>query len=264
MSTTVDAATREFVSGQARVLIFDTKDTMGHAAAVHAAGLIADAVRQRGNARIIVGTGSSQDRMIHWLVNQPSIDWSKLDVFHMDEYVGMAADHPASFRRWLRTHVAAFASAARYHYLAGDAPDVDAEIRRYADALAAKPIDVCFIGFGENGHIAFNDPHEADFADPKAIKRVVLDEKCRMQQVGEGHFKSLADAPPEALTLTCPTLMSARHIIACVPEKRKAQAVRDALEGPLTTKCPASRVTRHPSAMIYLDADSASLLTPAR
>ena len=132
---------------------------------------------------------------------------------------------------------------------------------RYARDLTAAPIDLCFIGFGENGHIAFNDPHVADFNDPKPIKRVEMDEKCRMQQVGEGHFKSLADAPKEAVTLTCPTLMSARHIIACVPERRKAQAARDALEGPLSTKCPASVVLRHPDATIYLDSESASLLT---
>ena len=178
----------------------------------------------------------------------------------MDEYVGMPSSHPASFARWLRTHLAERVNGGTFHYLAGDAADLDAEIDRYARAMAAAPIDLCFIGFGENGHIAFNDPHEADFQDPKPIKRVKLDEKCRMQQVGEGHFANLDAAPTEAVTLTCPTLMSAKEVIAVVPEKRKAQAVKDALEGPLSTQCPASLVLTHPSATIYLDKDSASLL----
>ena len=259
MSSDLVKPTLEFTRGKARVIIFESQDDLGRAAATQAGKIIADAIRQRGRARIIVGTGNSQDRLIYWLTRQPNIAWTRVDAFHMDEYVGMSPEHPASFRGWLRTHLADVVPA-RCHYLGGDAKDVDGEIRRYADALAAEPIDLCFIGFGENGHIAFNDPHEADFNDPKPIKRVKLDEKCRMQQVGEGHFKSLADTPPEALTLTCPTLMSAHHVIACVPEKRKAQAVRDALEGPLTTACPASLVLTHADATIYLDADSASLL----
>ena len=260
MTMTAVETIREFQAGKARVLVFNSTDDMGRAASTHAGELIADAIRKNGRARIIVGTGNSQDRLIYWLAQQPRIDWSALEVFHMDEYVGMEASHPASFRRWLWTHLANAQPAAKYHYLDGDAADVDAEAERYARELASAPIDLCFLGFGENGHIAFNDPHEADFNDPKAIKRVRLDEKCRMQQVGEGHFPSLADAPPEALTLTCPTLLRATHVIACVPELRKAQAVRDALEGPLTTKCPASLVLTHPSATIYLDRDSASLL----
>jgi glucosamine-6-phosphate deaminase len=249
-----------FAQGRAQVEIFSTKDEMGHAAAVHATQIIADAIRDRGCARVIIGTGSSQDRMIHWLTRQPQIDWGRVEAFHMDEYIGMADTHPASFRRWLKTHVADVVSGGRFHYLAGDAADLDEEMARYARELSAAPIDICFIGFGENGHIAFNDPHEADFNDPKMLKRVQMDEKCRMQQVGEGHFPSLAAAPREALTLTCPTLMSARNIIAVVPEKRKAHAVKDALEGPLSTQCPASIVLTHPSAAIYLDRDSASLL----
>jgi glucosamine-6-phosphate deaminase len=250
-----------FEQGNAWVVVFDSQDDLGRAAATQAAGVITDAVRHRGRARVIVGTGNSQDRLIHWLTRQPQIDWKAVEVFHMDEYVGMPATHPASFARWLKTHLADVVPAGTFHYIKGDAPELDAETTRYAAALAAAPIDLCFIGFGENGHIAFNDPHEADFNDPRVVKRVRLDEKCRMQQVGEGHFPSLDAAPREAVTLTCPTLMSAATVIAVVPERRKAEAVRDALEGPLTTRCPASLVLTHPSATIYLDKDSASLLT---
>jgi len=252
-----------FQQGNAWVVIFANQDDLGRAAATQAAGVISGAIRKQGRARIIVGTGNSQDRLIHWLTQQPDIDWKSVEVFHMDEYVGMPATHSASFARWLKTHLADLVPGGQFHYLAGDAADLDGEMNRYAAALASAPIDLCFIGFGENGHIAFNDPHEADFSDPKPIKRVRLDEKCRMQQVGEGHFPSLDAAPLEAITLTCPTLMSARDVIAVVPEQRKAQAVRDALQGPLSTKCPASLVLTHPSVTVYLDKDSASLLPRA-
>ena len=255
-----------FQQGNAWVVIFANPDDLGRAAATQAASVINNAIQQRGRARIIVGTGNSQDRLIHWLTQQP-IDFSRVEVFHMDEYVAMPATHPASFARWLKTHLAdkvagagGGGSGGTFHYIAGDAADLDHEMARYARELSSAPIDLCFIGFGENGHIAFNDPHEADFNDPKPIKRVRLDDKCRMQQVGEGHFPNLEAAPREAVTLTCPTLMSATDVIAVVPEKRKAQAVKDALEGGLTTRCPASLVLTHPSATIYLDQDSASLL----
>jgi glucosamine-6-phosphate deaminase len=264
MNETLVEPVAGFEAGKAWVVVFDSPDDLGRAAATQAAGVIADAIRQRGRARVIVGTGNSQERLIHWLTQQPNIDWKSLEVFHMDEYIGMPMAHPASFRRWLKTHLADLVPAGgTFHYLDGESADTDTEIARYARELARAPIDLCFIGFGENGHIAFNDPHEADFNDPKSIKRVRLDEKCRMQQVGEGHFPSLDAAPREAITLTCPTLLSARDVIAVVPEQRKAQAVKDALQGPLSTKCPASLVLTHPSATIYLDQGSASLLSRA-
>jgi glucosamine-6-phosphate deaminase len=178
----------------------------------------------------------------------------------MDEYVGISDKHPASFRLWLKTRVAEVVHPASMHYLGGDAADIDAELKRYAGLLAAAPIDLAFVGFGENGHIAFNDPHEADFNDPKVIKIVTLDEACRKQQVGEGHFPSMADCPSKAITLTCPTLLSAEHLVCCVPDARKSNAVRGALEGPISTDCPASIVRTHAHASIYLDGPSASLL----
>lgn len=234
---------------------------MGEAAAAHAAAILREALAVRGKARIIVGTGPSQDEMIRALTAAPGVDWSRVTVFHMDEYVGIAREHPASFRLWLKRHVEERVQPGEVHYMAGDAPDLDAEIRRYAVLLQAAPIDITFLGFGENGHIAFNDPHVADFRDPLTIKRVEIDLRCRRQQVGEGHFRDVDAVPREAVTITCPALLAARHLVCTVPDQRKAEAARDAIEGPLTTACPASAVRTHPCAVIFLDFGSASLLS---
>ena len=185
---------RQFNVGPVPVLVFERKRDMGAAAARRAADIMGRAIQDRGKARVIVGTGNSQDEVIDELTRQP-IDWQAVEVFHMDEYVGMAHTHTASFRRWLRTRLADVVNPAATHYIDGDAADIDAAIKRYSDLLTAETIDVCFCGFGENGHIAFNDPHVADFEDPATVKCVELDEKCRLQQVGEGHFPSLDEAP---------------------------------------------------------------------
>ena len=181
-------------------------------------------------------------------------------MFHMDEYIGLPAQHPASFRLWIKTRVEDQVPLAAANYIHGDAPDVDAEIARYSALLAAAPIDCAFVGFGENGHIAFNDPPSADFDDPVSLKIVELDSACRRQQVGEGHFKDIDSVPETAITITCSGLFAADAWICCVPERRKADAVRDALTGPITTACPASVVRRHPAAWVFLDEGSASLL----
>jgi len=232
------------------------KVELGRAAAARAAA----AIRASRRPRLIVGTGPSQNEVWDALTAMPDVEWGRVEVFHMDEYVGLPATHPASFRRWLKERVADVVHPAAVHYLNGDAADLDAEQRRYAALLAEAPMTVCFIGFGENGHIAFNDPHVADFNDPLAVKVVEMDERCRLQQVGEGHFPNLAAVPARALTLTCPTLLGAECLVCSVPDRRKAEAVRNALEGPVTTACPASAVRRHPHATLYLEPDSASLL----
>ncbi len=180
-----------------------------------------------------------------------------------DEYVGITSDHPASFRGWLKTRLADKVNATAVRYLAGNAADLNGEMARYSQLPASAPIDLCFVGFGENGHIAFNDPHVADFTDPHAIKRITLDAACRWQQVGEGHFPNFETVPPDAITLTCPDLMRAENWICCVPDARKANAVKRALEGPVSPACPASLARTHPSAYLYLDAGSASLLSLA-
>ena len=251
---------RDFIVDKARVYVYPTKQETSVAAALAAATILRNALSRQGSARVIVGTGNSQDNMVAALVAARDIDWSRMQVFHMDEYVGMSDQHPASFRRWLKTHLVDVVHPGAVNYLRGDAPDATHECARYAALLHAAPVDICFIGFGENGHIAFNDPGVADFQDPLAVKRVTMDERCRRQQVGEGHFPSLDAMPAKALTLTCPELARAEHLICTVPDLRKAEAVKNALTGPITEACPSSLVRTHPSAAIYLDADSASLL----
>lgn len=246
--------------GNAHVRIYNTRQAMGLAAAADAAALIRKAVEERGRARIMVATGNSQLDVVDSLIKQPMVPWKATEIFHMDEYLGVAADHPASFRRWIRKRVEEPLHGVRVNYIEGDAPDPEAEIRRYTQLLQAGPIDLAFVGFGENGHIAFNDPPVADFEDPNVMRRVTLDEACRRQQVGEGHFSTLADVPAEALTVSCSGLLRARAWICCVPEQRKSQAVYRALFGEISTECPASIVRTHPNAKVYLDRDSASIL----
>lgn len=243
-----------------KVTVYPSAAAAGEAAAEQAARLIQRAIADRRKARIIVATGNSQIPVADALVKQ-DIDWKAVEVFHMDEYAGMKADHPSSFRYWIRNRIEEKVHPAVMYYLQGDAADLDAELSRYAQLLSAGPIDVAFVGFGENGHIAFNDPPVADFSDPKMLKIITLDEACRRQQAGEGHFSDVASVPREAATITCPGLFRAQSWICCVPEKRKAAAVKNAFEGPISEACPASLVRRHPDPYVFLDLDSASLLS---
>jgi glucosamine-6-phosphate deaminase len=233
---------------------------LGKAAAEMAAQVIRRAIEEHGRARVIVATGNSQIPLVEELVRQ-KLDWKRVEIFHMDEYAGMPADHPASFRRWIRTRVEEKVRPGKANYLAGDAPDLQAEMKRYSQLLNEAPIDLAFVGFGENGHIAFNDPHVADFNDPLTVKRITLDEACRKQQAGEGHFEDVQSVPRDALTVTCTGLFRANAWVCCVPDARKAEAVRNALEGPISESCPASIVRRHSNAHVYLDQESSSLLT---
>lgn len=248
------------VYGKTRVQIHASQEALGAAAAQQAAGLIHDAIAQSGRARIVVATGNSQLALIGALVRQQGVDWKRVEIFHMDEYVGISRDHPASFRKWIRARVEEKIRPSSMEYLEGDAPDLEAEMARYARLLSAGPIDLAFVGIGENGHIAFNDPPVADFEDALMVKRVVLDQDCRHQQVDEGHFENMDAVPREALTLTCPDLFRAQSWICSVPEARKAKAVRSALEGPISTVCPGSLVRTHPNATVYLDIHSSALL----
>ncbi|MFL6353747.1 MAG: glucosamine-6-phosphate deaminase [Bryobacteraceae bacterium] len=251
---------RKFQCGKAEVQIYTSPSALGKAAAEMAAQVMRNAIAKRGQARVIVATGNSQIPLIEALVQQ-DVDWKRVEIFHMDEYAGMPADHPASFRRWIKTRVEQNVRPGKANYLAGDAPDLDAEMKRYSQLLNEAPIDLAFVGFGENGHIAFNDPHVADFKDPAVVKRITLDEACRRQQAGEGHFKDVESVPRDALTVTCTGLFRADAWICCVPEARKAEAVRKALEGPISESCPASVVRTHPNAHVYLDQESSSLLS---
>jgi glucosamine-6-phosphate deaminase len=199
--------------------------------------------------------------MIGALVQISGVPWESVEVFHMDEYAGMPDTDRSSFRFWIRTRVADRVHPGVVQYLAGDAEDPEAEMERYSQLLNAAPIDLAFVGFGENGHVAFNDPHAAHFEDRQTVKQVQIDEASQRQQAGEGHFDKPASVPRDAFTITCPGLFRAGAWICCVPDLRKARAVRDALEGPISTACPSSLVRRHPSATVDLDTASASLLT---
>lgn len=252
---------RQLRVGHAQVHVLCSREALGVAAAQTAAEHIKSAMKKNGRARIMVATGNSQLDVIAALVRAQGIDWRSVEVFHMDEYVGISENHPSSFRYWIRTRLEDKVHPLRVNYINGDAADLDSEIRRYTDLLNAAPIDVGFVGFGENGHIAFNDPYVADFDDPVVLKRVVLDEACRKQQAGEGHFEDAESVPKEALTVTCSGLFRIATWISCVPELRKASAVTRALEGPISESCPASIVRRHPNAEVFLDTDSASMLS---
>jgi len=230
-------------------------------AAAHAAHeCLREAVSRQGQAAAILASAAAQVKFLEVLTSLTGLDWSRVTLFHMDEYLGISDQHPASFRRFLREHVVRRVKPKTCHYLAGDAPEPIQECDRYAGLLRAQPIDLCCLGIGENGHVAFNDPPVADFNDPRAVKIVKLDEACRRQQVGEGAFPNFDAVPQYALTLTIPTLCAAKRLICVVPERRKAQAVKDALRGPMPTTCPASILRRQPHATLYLDAESASLL----
>jgi len=252
---------RTFRADQATVEIYPSKPEAGKAAAIRAASILKTAIAKRGRARLIMATGNSQQDLILSLAQDDSVDWSRVDLFHMDEYIGLPLTNPGCLRSWINTRFLNVVQPGSAHFIDGNAPDVDAECRRYEQLIREAPITLCMLGFGENGHIAFNEPHVADFHDPRGVRRVDLDERDRSQQAGEGHFPGFESVPREAITLTCPLLMSSENIIGCVSELRKAEAVKNALEGPVSTKCPGSIVRTHPQAHIYLDADAASQLS---
>jgi glucosamine-6-phosphate deaminase len=233
---------------------------MGKAAADEAAQVLREAIQRHGHARIIVASAPSQNELIDGLAAAPGVDWSRVTVFHMDEYVGLPASHPASFRHYQQQHLLSQVHSAAFHGICGEAPDLAAECVRYAGLLAEAPIDLVCMGIGENGHIAFNDPGVADFDDPQAVKVVELDEACRRQQVNDGCFPDFEVVPRRAITLTCPALLSARVLVCVVPGPRKAEAVRNTLCAPINTACPATILRQHANATLYLDSAAASLL----
>jgi glucosamine-6-phosphate deaminase len=243
-----------------RIHVFASSRDASEVASRVAARLIRETISLNASARIAVSTGNSQLRFIGTLVNEPDVDWSAVEAFHLDEYAGIHPTHPASFRLWLRKNLADRVPLSAMQYIDGNAPDLDEECRRYGALVRERPIDVGFVGIGENGHIAFNDPPVADFEDTAAMKIVELDPACRRQQVGEGHFPDITAVPDRALTMTCPTLFGIRRLICCVPDLRKAEAVQRTIEGPISTACPASILRTHPDTQLFLDRESASLL----
>jgi glucosamine-6-phosphate deaminase len=235
--------------------------TMSRAAARHAAQALRDAIETRGAARIIAATGASQFDFLDALTAAPAIDWTRVEMFHLDEYVGLAIDHPASFRKYLLERLIRKTGIARYHLLDGevDAARVAARVGR---DLAAAPIDLAFVGIGENGHLAFNDP-PADFETDEPYVIVTLDEACRRQQVGEGWFASVDDVPSQAISMSVRQILKSRQIICIVPDARKARAVEACVQGDVSPMAPASILRTHAHTTLYLDQESAALLKPA-
>jgi glucosamine-6-phosphate deaminase len=216
-----------------------------------------EVLARQGSAAVILATGNSQIQFLESLIALGGVEWSRLTLFHMDEYLGIDADHKASFRRYMRERVERRVNPRQFHYLEGDTLLPLDECARYTRLLQAQPIDLCCLGIGENGHIAFNDPPVANFTDPHPVKLVKLDRACREQQVREGHFPNLESVPQYAFTLTIPVLCSAKRMLCVAPEKRKAQAVKATLLGPIHTDCPASFLRQQPHATLFLDMDSA-------
>lgn len=246
---------------QLQIKILADKDALGRAAAEQAANSLRRAIRQRKVARIIAATGASQFEFLDALTAAPDIDWSCVEVFHLDEYIGIPITHPASFRKYLLERLINKTGITRYHFLNGDG-DVRGSVDEIARELQREPVDLAFVGIGENGHLAFNDP-PADFDTDAPYLVVQLDHKCRQQQVNEGWFGSVAEVPSQAISMSVRQIMRARELIAVVPDERKAQAVKNSLEGQITPMVPASILRSHPNATIYLDKDSAALLTSA-
>ena len=243
-----------------QVRIHPTQAEMATDVAREAKQILMDALGHQPTASVIFAAANSQIQALEALVKLGGIDWSRVVMFHMDEYLGLDAQHSASFRRFLRERVEERLNPRAFHYIEGEAMEPLTECERYTRLLRAQPIDLCLLGIGENGHLAFNDPPVANFTDPHDVKLVKLDEACRQQQVGEGHFPNLAAVPQYAFTLSIPALCAAKRMLCIVPERRKAAAVKAALHGPVETACPASFLRRQEHCTLFLDAESAQSL----
>ena len=242
------------------VAIFDSRLQLAQAAADEAADIIRQAIGARGQAYLIAATGASQFEFLEALVQRPNIDWAQTTFFHLDEYVGMPASHPASFRRYLKERIADRVHPGAFHFVNGDSPDPIAECTRIGELLSRQTIDAAFVGIGENGHLAFNDP-PANFETEDPYLVVELNDECRNQQVGEGWFPDLDEVPRQAISMSIQQIVKARRVICVVPERRKARAVKDCLELEISPMHPASILQQHPRTTVYLDKNSASLLT---
>jgi len=245
---------------QSKIEILADKYSLGQAAGDHAARSLRRMLGDQKIARLVAATGASQFEFLDALTSAPGIDWSRVEVFHLDEYIGLPSTHPASFRKYLFERLIHKAGITRYHLLDGDG-DPRGSVTKIGAELQSKPVDILFAGIGENGHLAFNDP-PADFqvTDPYLI--VDLNEECRRQQVNEGWFSNLTDVPGKAISMSVRQILRSNEIIVVVPDTRKARAVKACLEGEISPMMPASILRNHPNTTIYLDEDSAALLNP--
>ncbi|HPC77931.1 MAG TPA: glucosamine-6-phosphate deaminase [bacterium] len=250
---------KEIKVDEVLVKIYKNRDEMGKAAAFDVAERIREIARVKDTINIVFAAAPSQNEFLSYL-NMEKLDWNKINAFHMDEYIGLPADAPQSFASFLKERLFSKKPFKNIFYINGNAVSPEEECNRLSRLLEDNPLDITCMGIGENGHIAFNDPHVADFDDPKKVKIVDLDEKCRQQQVNDGCFKDIDDVPRYAITMTIPTLVSSPFIFCIVPGKQKAEAVRNTLLGPVSESCPASIIRRCKNSILYLDLDSASKL----
>lgn len=242
------------------IKIYEDKNALGRAAAEQAAISLRNAIENCGRARIIAATGVSQFEFLDALTTMPGIEWPRVEMFHLDEYVGLPVSHPASFRKYLLDRLIRKTGITNYHLLEGDG-DAQGVARRVGGELKAAPIDIAFVGIGENGHLAFNDP-PADFQTEEPYLVVSLDEACRRQQVGESWFRDLSEVPRQAITMSVRQILKPKEIVAVVPEARKAQAVKSCCEGEISPLAPASILRTHAKTTLFLDKYSAALLSP--
>lgn len=263
MSPTEPATIAQFLVDSLEVLVYESRALAGRAAALHVAGEIVARQRDAGRANVVFAAAPSQDEFLAGLVAHQEIDWERVIAFHMDEYLGIGVDHPASFRRYLQEHLFRLVGLRpdRLRLIPGE--QADRPLRtclEYEDLLRAEPADIVCAGIGENGHLAFNDPPVADFLDPVLVKVVRLDTACRNQQLNDGCFDQIEDVPTHAYTMTIPALLRAPRVSVIVPGPRKANAVLNTLRGPIGEGCPATALRRHPGARLYLDRDAARLV----
>ncbi|MBW4555668.1 MAG: glucosamine-6-phosphate deaminase [Trichormus sp. ATA11-4-KO1] len=255
------AATKLFRVDDLLVQIYNSEAEMAQDVAEITQKYLQQVLQQQDTAAVLLATGNSQLKFLDALIPLGGVDWSRITLFHLDEYLGVTADHPASFRRYMRERVEKRVCPQQFHYIEGDALEPVAECDRYTKLLQAQPIDLCCLGVGENGHLAFNDPAVANFQDPYSVKLVKLDTANRQQQVNTGHFPNIDSVPQYAFTVTLPLICAAKKIICLAPEKRKAQVVKEMLQGSISTNCPASILRQQLSATLFLDVNSASLLS---
>jgi glucosamine-6-phosphate deaminase len=249
-----------FAVEKLQVKIFPNRREMGKAAGQSVAEKMREILKTKESLSIVLASAPSQNEFLEELNQCPDIDWNKVTAFHLDEYVGLSSEAPENFGRFLRGKLFEKVRPGNVYYLNGIAEDLEAECNRYGDLLKDHPLDIACIGIGENGHLAFNDPPFANFQDPLLVKVVELDLVSRKQQVRDGCFQNLEEVPQKAITLTIPVILSAAFIYCMVPALSKAEAVRRALEGPISTDCPATILRKHENAILFLDRDSAKLV----
>lgn len=254
------ALIKEMKTGKLLVKVFDTRNAMGEDAGKEAAACIRQLLKEKEEINIIFAAAPSQNETLETLIKEPGIEWERINAYHMDEYVGLAPEHPAGFRNYLNRTIFEKMPFKTINLINGNAEDAYEEAKRYGELLKTHPVDICLLGVGENGHLAFNDPGVAEFDDPVRAKVVPLDEVCRQQQVNDGCFEKIDEVPTHAITVTIPGLTAAKYMFCSVPAATKARAIKDMLSGEVTEKCPASILTEHEAAVLYLDKDSSAMI----